>query len=124
MNKIILADIRLSPIGGFKGPGPLMNFQNDPTTSSSTDLFETILSTSISVITIIGGVWFMFLVFTGALGIIGSKGDKQAYESAKKKITTGLTGLVIIIAAIFLIDLIGVILGLDILNVGRTIRNL
>lgn len=99
----------ISGIGPWGNPG-----SNAPT------LFDNFLSTVVGVITIIGGVWFLFLVFTGALGIISSKGDKQAYESAKKKITTGLIGIVVLVAAIFIVDLVGTILGIDFLSPGKS----
>src|SRR3989338_5858411 len=71
------------------------------------DLFNNIISSVIGLITIIAGIWFVFLLITGAIGIISA----------------GLIGLIVVVAGIFLVDLIGGFLGLDILQPGETIIN-
>jgi len=82
-----------------------------------------ILSTIIGVLTVIGALYFMFVLITGALGIISSGGDKAAYESARRRITTGAIGFVAVIAAMFLFDLIATLLGLpDILDLQSMIN--
>ena len=49
---------------------------------------------------------------------------KAALEEARKRITTGLIGLIVVVAGIFLVDLIGGFLGLDILQPGLQIISL
>ena len=71
----------------------------------------------IGVMTVVAIIWFLFTLITGAISIIGSGGDKQALESARKKITTGVIGLVVVIASIFILDLIGTIFGIDFLDI-------
>jgi hypothetical protein len=93
----------------LKGIGPFGLENADANTSPVT--FQTILSNIIGVITIIGFIWFIFLVITGAIGIMSAGGDKNALEGARKKLTSGLIGLIVLIAAIFIIDLIGTLLG-------------
>ena len=67
--------------------------------------------------TIIAIIWAIFTLITGAISIISSGGDKQALESAKKKITMGIVGLVVVIIALFIVEVVGYLLGLpDILN--------
>lgn len=106
----LLAQIRLYPgtggLQGIPGSGPLATPGDN-----GINLFTEIISTAIGLITIIAIIWFIFTFITGAIGIIASGGDKQALESAKKKITTGLIGLVVVIVAIFVFDLIGYLLG-------------
>ena len=87
------------------GTSPLANPGN------GVDLLTKIISTAIGLMTIIAIIWFVFSFISGALGIMSSGGDKQALESAKKKISTGLIGLVVVIVAIFVFDLIGYLLG-------------
>ena len=87
------------------------------------DLFNNIISSVIGLITIIAGIWFVFLLITGAIGIMSAGGDKAALEEARKRITSGLIGLIVVVAGIFLVDLIGGFLGLDILQPGETIIN-
>lgn len=104
--------------GLLQGLGPLGNFTNSPLV-----IFSQVLSIVIGIITIIAGIWFIFLLITGAIGIMGSGGDKAAAEGARKRIISGLIGLVVVVAGIFLVDLIGSLIGLDILNPGGTLLN-
>lgn len=109
-----LADIKIAPSGGFVGPGtgPLAN----PTDPVGT--FSTFISGIIGVLTIIAIIWAVFTIIGGAISIIASGGDKQALESARKRITTGIIGLVVVIVSLLIIQLIGYLLGFDnILNI-------
>ena len=56
-------------------------------------------------------IWFIFTFIIGAIGIITAGSDKNTLESARKKIITGIIGLVVTIAAIFVVDLISTLLG-------------
>jgi hypothetical protein len=112
MIKNLLADISVGPIEGF-GPLGLEGAGTDTAPS----VFSNFLSTIIGLLTIIAAIWFVVLFITGAIGIIISGGDKNALEDARKKITTGIIGIVVVIAAVFIIDLIGSLIGLDILNI-------
>jgi hypothetical protein len=72
----------------------------------------------VGVMTIIAVIWAVFTIITGAIGIISSGGDKQALENARKKITTGIIGLIIVLVSLSLIELIAYLLGIkDILNI-------
>ena len=119
MNKLS-QDIPLSPPGGFKGIGPLGN-----PTGSGIETFTKFISSVVGLMTIIAIIWFVFTLITGAIAMITAGSDKQALESARKKITTGLIGLVITIAAIFLIDFIGYLIGIpDILDLPTLFGNI
>ncbi|OGM83416.1 hypothetical protein A2434_03265 [Candidatus Woesebacteria bacterium RIFOXYC1_FULL_41_14] len=110
-----LTDISIAPQGGFKGLGTgVLSKVND----SGVSTFSKIISMAIGVLTLVGIIWFLFTLISGAIAIIGSGGDKQALESARKKITTGLIGLVIILAATFILDLVGTIFGIDFLDLN------
>lgn len=127
MNKLLAADIKLAPNGGFKGFGKLG--LEDGASSNADLVFTQFLSSAIGVMTIIAFIWFIFVFFMGAIGIISSGGDKQALETARKKITSGIIGIVVVIAAIFIIKLIGYLIGIpDILNFaslfGQTSNNI
>lgn len=88
-------------------------------------VFNRIISTTVGLMTAIGAIWFLFILITGAYGIMSSGGDKGANEQARKKIQTGLTGLIVVIAAVFIIDLIGWLLGFNlILNPGNIIESI
>ena len=108
MTNNLLAQIKLYSGNGFVGvgTGPLAN-----PAGNGVDLFTKIISTAIGLMTIIAIIWFVFTFITGAIEIMSSGGDKQALEGAKKKISTGLIGLVVVIVAVFVFDLIGYLLG-------------
>lgn len=113
MNK--LAQINLFPEGKqFEGFGPLGKPED-----SGIGTFTDFMTRTIGLMTIIAVIWFVFVIITGAIGIISSGGDKAAYESARKRITTGLIGFVAVIAAIFILDLIGTLFDIPFLNLGE-----
>jgi hypothetical protein len=97
----------------LKGIGPLgLEEGQDAVT-----IFTKFISSAIGLMTVIAIIWFVFVLIMGAIGIISSGGDKASLETARKRITTGIVGLVVVIAAIFIIDLIGRLIGLpDILD--------
>jgi len=115
-----LSAIDLFPPGGFKGFGPLGN-----PAGSGIATFTKFISTTIGLMTIIAIIWFVFVLITGAIGWIGAGGDKTAVEAARKKITTGLIGLVVVIAAIFIISLMGKLIGIEnILNLEELFKQI
>lgn len=112
--KNLIAQIPLSPDEGFRGQGPLG--LEGRASSASLITFAGFVSAAIGIITIIGTIWFVFLFITGAISIISSGGDKQKVSEARTRITTGIIGLVVLVSSIFIIDLLGSLIGLDILN--------
>ena len=110
-------------LGTLKGLGPLGNpiiGPNDPGTST----FTKFISTMIGIMTIVGIIWFIFVLFSGAIAWLSSGGDKQKLQNAQKQITTGLTGLIIVLSAIFLAKIAGSIFGMDLLNIQELIGKL
>ncbi len=101
------------PVGNLRGIGNLGLQTGAP--SKASDLFNTFISSAIGLLTIVAAIWFTFIFITGAYGIMSSGGEKGAYENAQKKISTGLTGLIVVIAATFIIDLVGWLLGFDLI---------
>lgn len=115
--------IPLSPEGGFKGWGFLGLEKSGP--DAAPQVFNKFISGVIGIMTIIAAIWFTFILITGAISMISSGGDKVSLENARKKIANGLIGLVVVIASIFLIRLVGKILGFDIiLNPANFIQQL
>lgn len=101
-----LAQVNLSPTGGFTGFGKLAS----PGTSGIS-LFAGMITTTIGVLTLVAIIWFVFNFIVGAIGIISSGGDKQKLETARNKVTYSVIGLIAVIAAIFIVELIGFLLG-------------
>lgn len=119
-----LAQIDLGPTGGFRGIGPL-GLEGEAVTEAP-KIFNNVISTTVGVITLVGIIWFVIQIFTGAVAIIGGGGDKQKVAEARQRITTSLIGIILLISAIFLIDLVGFLLGVGFLggtNIIPALRN-
>ena len=116
-----IAQINIAP-DGIRGRGPL---GLEGGAESAPSVFNSILSATIGLMTMIAFIWFVFLLLGGAYGIMTAGGDKASLENARKRITMGVIGVVVIIAAIFIISLLGELIGIpDILNPGAFIENL
>jgi len=114
-------EIPLYPIDSYlQGFGPIGLETRRPDEAAT--LFGEFISTIIGLMTVIAFIWFVILLIIGAYGIMSSGGDKAAMETARKRLTSGVIGLVIVIAAIFIARLTADILGLNnILDVGEAI---
>lgn len=112
-------------LGTFNGIGPLGNigFGADPGQQSA-NAFTDIFSKILGVLTIVAGIWFMIQLILGAFGWLAAGGDKQHLENAKKRITNAVIGLFLVVISYSLVGIVGAFLGIDILNLGFTIRNL
>ena len=108
-------------LGNINGIGPLGTLKPE----EGALMFEKIISNIIGIMTIVAVIWFTFQFIVGAIGWLSSGGDKNKLASAQGKITSGLIGLVIVIAAVFFIQLIGILLGLpDILKPATFIQDI
>ena len=115
--------VPIFPPGGLRGKGPL-GLEGITDSTKAGGVFNKFISTTIGVMTIIAIIWFIVQFFSGAVAIVSSSGDKQKLSEAKGKITSALIGLVVVVAAIFLVELIGKILGIDlILNPAEFVTN-
>lgn len=105
----------LGQIGGKEGEegfGP-WGWLGQPGTKIETaaGIFTQIISKIIGVMTVIAGIWFFFMMIIGGYGYLTAGGDSKKIEEASKKITSALTGLIVIVLAYALISLIGKLLG-------------
>jgi len=115
MKNLLAADIPISPDGGFTGFGKL-GLQGSLATNADVT-FTNIISSVIGLMTVVAAIWFLILLITGAIGYMSAGGDKTAVETARKKITNGLIGFIIVIISIFIVKLVGYLLGIpNILN--------
>lgn len=110
----LLAQINLYPQGGFQGIGPL-GLQGS-NAYNSVPLFNKVISTTIGVMTVIGIIWFLVMFIGGAISIIGSGGDKGKLEQARSRMFSAVIGLIILVTALFIVDILGNILGINILG--------
>jgi hypothetical protein len=106
----LIAQINIAPDGGFTGFGSLGTNLTQP--GQGALRFTRFISSIIGLLTIIAVIWFVFVLITGAIGWISAGGDKNALEGAKKKIVNGIIGLVVVIVSVFIIDLVGNLIGI------------
>lgn len=110
MNKIAQIKIFGTTGNQFQGPGTLGTVTNDQ------DQFNQLISTSIGVLTAIAFIWFFFQLIFGAYSIMNAGSDKQKITDAQKKIYNSIIGIIVVISAIFIAELVGYIFGIDILD--------
>lgn len=116
LSHLLAAEI---PLGNITGQGYMGNI------TSHTDgitKFADIISKTIGVLTIGGTIWFIFNLVMGSIAWIGSGGDKQSLQTAQKRITNALIGLLITMFSFTIISLVSYFLGFDFLNIQNTIE--
>lgn len=119
-NNLLAVD--LFPPGGFKGLGtsPLANPGDN-----AISIFAKFISSAIGIMTIIAFIWFLFLFIIGAISLMTAGGDKQAFENGKLRIRNAIIGIVVVIAAIFIVNLLGSLFGLpNILDVQSLFKTI
>ncbi len=102
--------------GKIEGIGPLGE------SNGATTTFAQLISSAIGLITIVAFIFFFFILISGAIGVISSGGDKGKLEDARGRLTSGVVGVVIVVAGMFIIRLIASLLGIgDILDLEAMI---
>jgi hypothetical protein len=102
-------------LGDLRGIGPLGlegELGEAAVKGAAPSRFNLFISGAIGLMTVVAMIWFTINFILGAIGLMTSGGDKGKLETAKNKITTGLIGLVVVIAAIFIIQFFGSLLGI------------
>lgn len=108
-------------VGGITGIGPY-GFTNTPVSGSETKIqFGDLLSNVIRTLTVVGGLAFVIFFALGGLKWLTAGGDKAKVEEAKTQMTQSVIGLVAIVAALFVVGIVGGVLGIDILNPFKTL---
>lgn len=74
------------------------------------------LSTFFSVIIVVVGIVFLFMLIMGGIKWMMSEGDDKKLTAARNQVTNALVGLVIVFAAWAIIALINSIFGINLLN--------
>lgn len=106
--------IAQTPLGNITGEGPLGLQFNTP--HEAPLILANLISIVIGFLTLIASIYFIFIIIIGAIGWMSAGGDKGTIEQARKKLTNGLTGLVIVVSAIFLLRLVGTLLALPLIS--------
>ena len=119
-NFLAQREVPIAPTGGIHGPGPTV-----PTTSTGVgESVAHFVSVVIGLFTLVAGLWFLIQLILGGYAYMSAGGNKEKAQTASQKITQALLGLVIVVLAIFIINLLGYILNIDFLNIGEVIQNL
>ena len=82
------------------------------TSANASQNFTRILTIVIGVLTLVAGIWFIFLLLTGGIEWMGSGGDKGKLASARQKMFSGAIGLTIVVSALFIAQIFGGLIGL------------
>ena len=81
--------------------------------TDAVNIFALLLTRTIGLITALAGIYFLFQILTGGLSILGAGSDKAKFQEGTGKIINGLIGFIIVLAAIFIVDAVGQLLGLE-----------
>ena len=111
-NKLLAIEYKLS------GPG----LKTSGGVNSITD-FESIISTIIGFLTVVGVIFFVIQIILSGFALISSKGDPKQFQAAQSKLIHNLIGLLIVVIAFgvtaFLTSLLGIT---DIFNLKNSIK--
>jgi len=77
---------------------------------------ERLITGGISLIMIVVGLAFFFMLVMGGLKWVVSEGDKSNVEAARNQVTNALIGLAIVFSAWAILNLIGRLTGFNILG--------
>ncbi len=83
-----------------------------------------LLSNIIGFITLLGGLFFIVYLFLAAFDWLSAGGDSGKVEKARNRMTQGVLGLIVMVMAYSIIGIISHIIGLDLINLGDTIKTL
>jgi hypothetical protein len=101
-----------NPIGG-----PIIGIGPWGDANDAFNKFTNMLIMIIGLLTLIAGIWFIFLLITGGIAWMSSGGDKGKLADARSRMMSGAIGLAIVVAALFLAEIFGGLIGFpDILN--------
>jgi len=107
MNLLAQSEQNLGP--RILGPQPL----GTQVSWQSPYMLARIISRIIGLLTIVAAVYFVILLITSAISVMQSGGDKGKLEVARNRMLTAVVGIVIVVAAIFVFNIIANMLGLD-----------
>lgn len=107
MNLIAQTEQNLGP--RIIGPGDL----GTQVSSQSPYMLARIVSRIIGLLTIIAGIYFIIMLITSGIAVMQSGGDKGKLEDARNRMLNAVIGIVIVVAAIFIFNILANILGLE-----------
>lgn len=117
-----MINTKLAGAGGNQLDGMITNpalgtLNNNVFNGGDADYLSNIISKSVGLLFVAGGIGFFFMLIWGAVSWILSGGDKAHVESAKARITNASIGLVLLVGSIAIIKLIERFFGVNILSI-------
>ena len=106
-------------LGKFENPGGWNNGTDAPETK-----LEKIISAIIGLITIVASLFFVIQIFLAGLGYISAGGDSGKIETAKLRMQQSAIGLGIVLLAYSVLAIVGIIMGIDLLNPAQSIDDI
>jgi hypothetical protein len=107
----------LGPIGEGDGFGPWAEEVTESETA--VNLLAKVISYALGVMTIGAGIWFLFQTIIAGYNYMNAAGDKTRIENAGRRLTNAIIGLALVVAAYGILALVGNLLGIEFLNVGK-----
>lgn len=95
---------------------PNLSPKEGNTGENAVTMFGNVVESVISVLLILGIVFFIFNFILGAIAWISSGGDKAKVEGSRQKVTQSIVGLLVMFSIFAVLKLIGKLFGFDILN--------
>lgn len=77
---------------------------------------STLLSTAVTILFIVAIVLTLFFLIYAGIDMITAGGEKQKVVNARNKLTFAVVGLIIVFLSYFIVNLIGTILGVNLLS--------
>lgn len=106
-----------TPIGSFEGTEVSGYLPQEAGGLANACITLSLLLTNIlTFLTIVAGLAFTTYFVIGGITWITAGGDKDKVDRAKKYMTNGAIGLIIIVASYAIVGIVSLVLGLDILN--------
>ncbi len=90
----------------------LIRAATNSTFNASTTISD-LIKRALPLIYSVAGITLLIYLLIGGYGYLVSQGDPQAIASAKSKITTALIGIVIVFISYWIVQLAGILLGID-----------
>lgn len=81
--------------------------------ANPTQTAELIIGNVIGIITIIAVIYFTFQIIFAGYAFLTTEGDKGKMEAARKRITEGILGLVVVVIALGIGALVSTLLGIN-----------
>jgi hypothetical protein len=106
-------------LGSFNAIGPMGNI---PNSANALYQFEGLFSNLLALLTILGGLYFMFQLIIAGYNYISAGGEKAQVQAAQKKITNNFLGLTIVVLAYLITGIIGRFFGLNIIDLYSSLN--